>query len=157
MSKLKTCSFCNKNFEKLWYSNPKCCSNYTCKQKYHEEKNTKTRFDTPKRKDKPRQVSQQIRSKKIQPFNKKKLKELSKYRELRNEFLSTRPICEIKSPKCTGLTTELHHSKPRAHYLCDVSVFVASCRACNSFVESNHEWAEERGFKQRHTHETNKK
>lgn len=38
MPKLKTCSFCGKNFEKLWYSNPKCCGNYTCKQKYHDNK-----------------------------------------------------------------------------------------------------------------------
>lgn len=147
MAKLKTCSFCGKETSKLWYAKPPCCANWSCKQKYNEEKivDKKTEF----RNKASTQTSSKKPIKPIATYSAKRLKELAKYRILRDEYLKDKPYCEIQSPVCTGRTTELHHKKTRRHHLCDVSVFCASCRACNSYVESHHAWAEERGFKQR--------
>ena len=138
--KTKRCSFCNKETN-LLYSNPKYCSDFKCRKLYNESK-AKNSTNTSEKKKSP----------KIKPYTDKRLKELAKYRKLRDEYLKDKPFCEIQSPVCTGRTTELHHAKTRRHHLCDTSVFFASCRACNGYVESNHAWAEERGFKQRTTH-----
>lgn len=150
MAKLKKCSFCNKETPKLWYSKPPCCGDWSCKKKYNEAKSMDKK--TGNRTKTPVQSSSKKQTKTIATYSPKRLKELAKYRVLRDEYLKDKPYCEIQSPVCTGRTTELHHIKTRRHHLCDTSVFLASCRACNSYVESNHAWAEERGFKQRTTH-----
>lgn len=135
MAKRKICSFCNKE-SKLFYSSPPCCGSWRCKSLYNQLKSKKGISTLPCKK-----------VNKIKTFSDKKMKELAVYRKLRDEYLNRKPFCEIKSPKCTGITTELHHKKPRRYFLCDISSFCASCRACNTYVEENHEWARQNGFK----------
>lgn len=135
MAKLKECSFC-KQPSILWYSNPPCCSKGSCKKAYNDSKGKSNTLSS-----KPKKTY------KIKPFADSMLKKLAIYRPLRDKYLEDHTLCEIKSSVCTGLATELHHKKPRAYFLCDVTIFCASCRPCNDFVERHHEWAREKGFK----------
>lgn len=139
MAKAKECSFCNKQVPKLWYSNPACCPSYTCMAAYKRLKSKKG-TETPKKK----------KASYIKPFSDRQLRELAKYRPIRDEFLEKNKVCQIKAPGCTHAATQVHHAKPRRHYLCDVSIFVASCTNCNMYVENHDSWARERGFKLDH-------
>lgn len=67
---------------------------------------------------------------------------------LRLDFLKHRKECEIKSPVCTGNATVVHHKRGRGRWYLVVSTWMASCRACNGFVESNDKWARDNGFKE---------
>lgn len=141
----KICHWCKRECF-LYYSNPKTCSNHSCKQKYNEEK--KKSGPSPRKGNNPtKQFSVKIGSKTINKTSDKQLKKLAEYRPLRDKYLREHPYCEIQAPGCTNVTTELHHKKPRRFHLCDVEVFCASCRNCNDFVEREHEWARQNGFK----------
>ena len=55
MGKIKKCSFCGKQVNKLWKSSPACCMNYICKAKMYEAKNkNKSESDTTEGKSKPK-------------------------------------------------------------------------------------------------------
>lgn len=88
----------------------------------------------------------------IAPISEKKAKELVLYRKLRDEYMKAHPVCEVKSEVCTGRSEDLHHKKPRAYYLTDVSVFMAVCRSCHEKIEREDSWAREKGFKLNHLH-----
>ena len=133
MAKTKTCSLCNKEFEKLWYSNPKCCPSGQCRKLYSELKSKKGTC-TPEKKKTPR----------IKPISDKKRKELFLYRRLRDEYMKRHPICEWCQAKPS---LDLHHKMPRAYHLLDVSVYSALCRECHNRCEIDHQAAREAGFK----------
>lgn len=69
------------------------------------------------------------------------------YHELRPAFLKAHPVCEIKSPECTGVTTCVHHTRGRGIYLLAQNTWMGSCRRCNNYVEDHDAWAREKGFK----------
>lgn len=141
MARIKKCSFCGQETTKLFYANPKCCTKGSCLIQYKNLKHKEKGKHVPKT---------NIVKNGIKKINDKMLKKMAEYRPLRDKYLSDHPVCEIQSPKCTGGPVELHHKKPRAYYLCDVSVFCSACRSCNSYVESHHQWARENGFKLDH-------
>lgn len=132
--------------DKLWKartkSQPSCCR--TCLYKLKSET---TSDDNPKS---DRKYPEKKKKAYIKPFSDKHLEDLAKYRPLRDEFLEKNKVCQIKAPGCTHAATQVHHAKPRRYYLCDVSIFVASCTNCNMYVENHDSWARERGFKLDH-------
>lgn len=83
----------------------------------------------PEKKDKKKPV-------KIKPLSDKRSKENKVYLTLRKVYLENHPDCQIKKNGCTGVSTEIHHSKKRTgELLCDVRYFIATCRNCHLIVE----------------------
>jgi len=79
-----------------------------------------------------------------------KQKEIDKeLKKLYPVFLAEKKfICEIQSPECTKTAVCIHHKKGRGiNEVLDVETFMASCTACNGYVESHDTWAREKGFK----------
>lgn len=73
---------------------------------------------------------------------------ISALKPLYDKFLSTRPICEIRSSDCTGQATVVHHTEGRGvNQILDNSKWKASCTACNLWVETHHAEAEDKGLK----------
>lgn len=63
-------------------------------------------------------------------------------------FLAKHPVCEIKSPVCTGQATVVHHRKGRGKVnVTNVKTFVAACPSCNGWVEDNDKKARDLGHK----------
>lgn len=63
-------------------------------------------------------------------------------------FLRSHPACEIKSPVCTKKATVVHHSEGRGkNEVLDQRTWMASCTACNGWVEENDAEAREMGAK----------
>lgn len=63
-------------------------------------------------------------------------------------FLAKHPVCEIKSPVCTGQATVVHHKKGRGKVdVTNVKTFVAACPPCNGWVEENDKKARDQGHK----------
>lgn len=100
---------------------------------------------TPKVKDNSLKPT---KSKRIKPISDKKLEELKEYRLLRDAYMKNHEICEVKG--CSRLSQDLHHKKPRAYYLCDTSIFMATCRQCHTKIESEDAWARENSYKLNH-------
>lgn len=75
---------------------------------------------------------------KIKPLSDKRSKQNKVYLTVRKVYLENHPECEIKLDGCTGLSTEIHHTKKRTgELLCDVRYFKATCRNCHTIVENN--------------------
>lgn len=134
---MKVCDKCGRSFPRMWKAGTKdhgpMCRN--CWLNHLGETRPRVRGKAYYR---------------IKPIGDKKMAEYAVYRPLRDKFLRENKFCEIKAPGCTIKATQVHHKKPRAHYLCDVSIFAASCTNCNLYVESHDAWARERGFKLNH-------
>jgi homoserine trans-succinylase len=110
-------------------------------------------FRAPESDDHDKVKAKAVQKKKrspIAPISEKKAKELVEYRRVRDEYMKTHPTCEVRSEVCTGKSEDLHHKKPRAYHLMDVSVFMAVCRSCHQKIERDDKWARENGFKLNH-------
>ena len=85
--------------------------------------------------------------KSISPVSKKRQGEMDKYSTLREAFLVAKPRCEAKLVGCTGVSTDVHHSKGRVgdNYL-NIGTWKALCRSCHSYVETHPEEAKELGL-----------
>lgn len=85
----------------------------------------------------------------INPMSKKRRAE-SKIRNAQiPAFLEQHPLCEIRSPVCTGRTECRHHKKGRLGTLfLDPRFQVASCFMCNGYLETyeGRRWGKEREF-----------
>lgn len=77
-----------------------------------------------------------------------KRKELQKvYVKLVKEMLKENPLCEMKTPVCTGKAQGLQHKQKRSEKnLCDRNNLLRSCNACNLFVEENPLYGIEHGL-----------
>ena len=84
---------------------------------------------------------------KIAPVSKKKKEELSVYNKLREAFLLAKPHCEAKLIGCTGVSTDIHHSRGRiGDNLLKIGTWKALCRSCHTYVELNSKEAKELGL-----------
>ena len=84
----------------------------------------------------------------IPSISEKQLKALKDYRIVRDEFMSSHPICEARLSECTKNATDLHHKKGRVgKLLTDKKFFMAVCRSCHNKIEDGGEWVYEMGFK----------
>lgn len=142
--KIKTCSFCGKTTERLFYSKPKCCSKHSCKKKYHEEKKKDTPTSDGEGKAEPRQYSRQVGRKAIKPISDKQAQRLKEYRRVRDVYMKNHPVCEC----CQATPSQdLHHMAGRVgDNLTNPNYFLAVCRACHQEIEINPTWAKENGY-----------
>jgi len=85
--------------------------------------------------------------KSISPVSEKRRGEMDEYARLRDVFLVAKPRCEAKLVGCTGVSSDVHHSKGRVgdNYL-NIGTWVALCRSCHSYVETHPEEAKELGL-----------
>jgi hypothetical protein len=85
--------------------------------------------------------------KSISPVSEKRRGEMDEYSRLRDAFLTAKPRCEAKLVGCTGVSTDVHHSKGRVgdNYL-KIGTWVSLCRSCHKFVEENPLEAKELGL-----------
>lgn len=113
-----------------------------------------TAYKAPESDDHDKVKAKAVQKKKrspIAPISAKKAKELAEYRKLRDEYLSIHTTCEAQvQGVCQVRPVELHHLKPRAYHLCDTDVFMAVCRPCHQWIESNDEEARKLGLKINH-------
>lgn len=101
--KIKTCSFCGTDTDRLFYANPKCCTKHSCKKKYHEEKKKDTRKNTGTGKTESRSNSRQVGNTK-----RKATGELSLFMQA---YAEAKGVCEV-----TGKQIKFHVSN-HAHIL----------------------------------------
>ena len=122
-AKLKKCAGCNE-LKHIWKSHGK--EKY-CKQCWYDI-------------EKPKSIS---------PVSAKRRVEMDEYSKLRGLFLVAKPKCEAKLIGCTASSTDVHHKAGRVgeNYL-KVGTWLAVCRSCHGWIETNPEAAKELGFSQ---------
>jgi len=68
------------------------------------------------------------------------------YKKIVKGKLKENPLCEIKSPECTGKAQGLNHKQKRSpKNLTKLSNLENACNACNGYVERHPKWAKENG------------
>jgi hypothetical protein len=85
--------------------------------------------------------------KSISPVSEKRRGEMDTYSKLREAFLVVKPHCEAKLQGCTGKSTDVHHKAGRVgdNYL-KIGTWLAVCRSCHGWIETNPTEAKELGF-----------
>jgi hypothetical protein len=93
--------------------------------------------------------------KSISPVSKKRQGEMDTYSKLREAFLDIKPHCEAKLVGCTGKSIDIHHKKGRVgeNYL-KVGTWLAVCRTCHTWIETNPEAAKELGLSESRLNES---
>jgi len=83
-------------------------------------------------------------SKRIKQVSKRRQKENSQYLIIRDKFLRENRICE----RCQhNEATQVHHKFKRfGKWLCEVSLFMATCANCHRWIEDNQSQAEKKGW-----------
>jgi hypothetical protein len=70
------------------------------------------------------------------------------YKKKSKDFRESNPICQIKSPVCTGQTNGVHHKAGKiGDLLNDEKYWMAACNPCNGWIEDNDAEARKLGFK----------
>jgi hypothetical protein len=72
---------------------------------------------------------------------------MDEYSKKRLAFLALHVTCQAKLVGCTGASTDVHHKAGRVgdNYL-NMSKWLALCRNCHSWIETNPEDAKELGY-----------
>lgn len=85
--------------------------------------------------------------KSISPVSAKRRVEMDTYSKLREAFLVVKPKCEANLVGCTGVSTDVHHKAGRVgdNYL-KIGTWLAVCRSCHGWIETNPEAAKELGL-----------
>lgn len=89
------------------------------------------------------------KSKKINTRSKKQAKVMRLLKKAYPIYLEAHPECEIKSAVCMFHATVVNHNRGRGANVLNQDDWCPACSPCNNFIEENHAWAQERGFKAR--------
>ena len=118
--KLKKCNGCN-DLKHIWKSHGK--EKY-CKECWYK-------MEPPK---------------KISPISKKMRETMDEYSKRRAAFLIVHSKCEAKLVGCTGGATDVHHKAGRGENHLKISTWLAVCRSCHTWIETNPAEAKELGL-----------
>jgi hypothetical protein len=92
-------------------------------------------------------VEKKVR-KPIKKRSKKMTDVMKEVKKLYTIFLKSKPKCEVKSPQCTIVSTDVHHKAGRGkNQIADKKTWMAVCRSCHNLIENNDKWARDNGFK----------
>lgn len=81
--------------------------------------------------------------KRIKKVSKSRSKELSVYDRERIRYMNSHAFCEV----CGKRATDIHHKKGRVgKLLTDKRYFLAVCRECHSRIETDPQWAKDKGY-----------
>ncbi len=119
--KLKKCAACNQ-LKHIWKSHKK---DKYCKECWYTM-------------EKPKSIS---------PVSAKRRVEMDEYSKKRLAFLALHITCQAKLVGCKGSSTDVHHKAGRVgdNYL-NMNKWLAVCRSCHSWIETNPEEAKELGY-----------
>jgi hypothetical protein len=85
--------------------------------------------------------------KSISPVSKKRQVEMDEYSKKRLAFLALYNNCQAKLVGCTGKATDVHHKAGRiAESYLNIQTWLAVCRQCHTWIETNPLEAKELGF-----------
>lgn len=56
------------------------------------------------------------------------------------------PMCQAKLIGCSGEATDVHHKAGRGENLLKISTWIAVCRSCHTYIETNPAEAKEMGL-----------
>ena len=117
-AKLKMCAGCNQ-LKHIWKSHKK---DKYCKECWYTTQ-------------KPKSIS---------PVSAKRRVEMDEYSKKRLAFLALHTSCQAKLVGCTSKATDIHHKAGRVgeNYL-NMSTWLAVCRPCHTWIETNPEAAKE--------------
>lgn len=111
---------------------------------------------------------QEMKNKGAKPAEPKKrapiAKVSAKRKELNKEYSkTTKPLwqgktCRVNAPGCTIQAQGMHHleGKENAEKLLNTKKQIPACNHCNTYIEDNHAWAVEHGFKLKKNTATNR-
>jgi AMMECR1 domain-containing protein len=93
--------------------------------------------------------------KSIAPVSKKRQVAMDEYSKRRLAFLSLHQFCQAKLVGCTGSSTDVHHKAGRVgdNYL-NMNTWLAVCRNCHSWIETNPIEAKELGLSESRLNES---
>lgn len=105
--------------------------------------------ESPKPKPKPIRARSDKRSKQERIYKSKRYIYLMK---------PENRLCQVKSPKCTKVATQVHHMKGRiGELLINEDYWLPSCHECNvNWIEQNSAEAREKGFTINRGHKINR-
>ena len=121
-AKLKKCNGCDE-LKLIWKSDKK---DKYCKECWYKK-------DPPK---------------KVNPISKKMKVTMDEYSKKRTAFLALYPMCQAKVHACSVTATDVHHMAGRGENHNNVNTWIAVCRNCHSWIETNPDAAKELGFSQ---------
>ena len=79
----------------------------------------------------------------------KRAKDDRVYLKLRSEYLTNNPLCEARLMKCTGVSTEIHHTysgTDRNKYYLITPTWMGVCRNCHNEIHDNPKQAKTLGY-----------
>ena len=93
--------------------------------------------------------------KSIASVSKKRQVAMDEYSKRRLAFLSLHTNCQAKLVSCMGKATDVHHKAGRVgdNYL-NMNTWLAVCRTCHSWIETNPQEAKELGFSESRLNES---
>lgn len=114
-------------------------------------------FDRKGKAEKAKQTKQKLRAMGKGKSSSKLLKNLAKYRPIRDAYMEANPTCEVEG--CYKFSTNNHHKAGRVGFwdeearqgglmlLWDVRFFMACCETCHpKRIHENPAWAREKGY-----------
>jgi len=82
----------------------------------------------------------------IPPVSKKMKETMDEYSKKRKAFLAMYPYCQARLLSCTQTATDVHHKAGRGDNHNVMSTWLAVCRSCHQWIETNPAEAKELGF-----------
>lgn len=71
---------------------------------------------------------------------------MDEYSKKRAAFLIVHPICQARLVGCTKEATDIHHKAGRGENHLKISTWLAVCRSCHTWIETNPAEAKELGL-----------
>lgn len=72
----------------------------------------------------------------VKKVTQKRADELSKYPNLKSQYIAANRMCEVMLLKCTILSTEIHHCSLSAKNFLNTDTWMASCSTCHRELEN---------------------
>ena len=105
---------------------------------------------TPLKRKTPLKRSQKpLKRSPLRKVSPKQSKRLTAYSRLRKDYLNEHPVCQVKG--CANPASDIHHmgdgvGPKRGSNTNNVDTWLATCRPCHVFIESNKSWARANGY-----------
>lgn len=124
---------------------PKICQHEGCSNPIWSRKTMRCKLHLKYQNTTSSKVSQNVilKRKPVKKISDKQKKRNLEYLKVRIDYLNLHRNCQV----CGAPATDLHHKASRlGDKLTDTDYFMAVCRPCHTKIETNREWAYEKGY-----------